>query len=33
VCIQRIGGKLDAFAAKMQAIAAKNSGKTAIFGF
>jgi hypothetical protein len=31
VCFQRIGGKLDAFAAKMQPFAAKNRGKTDIF--
>jgi hypothetical protein len=31
VCFQRIGGKLDAFAAKMQPIHPKNRGKIAIF--
>jgi len=31
VRFQRIGGKLDAFAAKMQPLEAKNRGKIGIF--
>jgi hypothetical protein len=31
VSFQRIGGKLDAFAEKMQPLAAKNAGKSPFF--